>query len=180
MLFPTWESFVSTIDVTSASWKQLIGQAIATNEIPAGALMDFAGTAVPTGWLACDGSNYATATYPVLSAALGTTWGAPGGGNFTVPDFRRRVAVGSGGSGTGTLGNAVGNTGGAETHTLVSGESPSHQHFTGGDGGGGGTFGLQGTAGGGPFGGQYTDFAGGGGAHNNMQPSAIVLKIIKT
>jgi len=49
---------------------------------------------------------------------------------MTLPNLARRVPVGSGGTGTGTLGDAVGNTGGTETHTLTSAQSglPAHNH----------------------------------------------------
>lgn len=150
--------------------------------VPTGAMLDFGGTVAPTGFLGCDGSNVSRATYADLFTAIGTTWGAGDGvTTFTLPDFRRRVAVGSGGSGTGTLGNAVGNTGGAETHTLDTTEIPAHTHS-----------GAQANTAANPTSGAATSNAiqydptantastGGGGAHNNMQPSAVVLKIIKT
>ncbi|MBX3467188.1 MAG: tail fiber protein [Planctomycetes bacterium] len=149
-------------------------------ELPPGAMVDFAGTSAPTGFLLCDGSLVSRATYADLFAAIGETWGAGDGSTtFRLPDFRRRVAVGSGGSGSGTLGNAVGNTGGAETHTLTTSEIPSHTHevFKGGGAGTGDRPAQSGTIAGGSF---IAEATGGGGAHNNIQPSAVVLKIIKT
>lgn len=152
--------------------------------IPAGALMDFAGTSAPAGWLGCDGSAVSRTTYANLFNSIGTTWGAgDGSSTFNLPDFRRRVAVGSGGSGTATLANSVGSTGGAETHTLTTAEIPAHSHTI--------TLDIQNLSGGAApnvlvypgFGiGQLspgTNNAGGGGAHTIMQPSAVVLKIIK-
>jgi microcystin-dependent protein len=149
------------------------------NEIPAGAMMDFGGTAAPGGWLSCDGSNVSRTTYAKLFAAISTTWGAGDGSmTFALPDIRRRATVGSGGTGTATLANSVGSTGGAETHTLTSAEMPAHVHGT--------TLQRSGSAytvsvdAGASHTTGNTDSTGGGGAHNNVQPSAVVLKIIKT
>jgi microcystin-dependent protein len=145
---------------------------------PTGTLLDFAGTAAPTGFLGCDGAAVSRATYASLFTAIGTTWGVGDGvTTFNLPNFQRRVAVGSGGSGTATLANTVGSTGGAETHTLTETEMPAHTH--------GDTIGAGGAATM-PAGAVFDNFVsntastGGGGAHNNMQPSAVVLKIIKT
>jgi microcystin-dependent protein len=160
--------------------------------VPTGTMLDFGGSSAPTGYLLCDGSNVSRSTQAALFAVLGTEFGAGDGSTtFGLPDFRRKVAVGSGGTSTATLGNARGNTGGAETHTLVSGEMPSHTHtqnahthtvpITTNGGSGNGFAGPDGT-------GNTTTSSttatnqntGGGGAHNNIQPSLVVTKIIKT
>jgi microcystin-dependent protein len=159
--------------------------------VPAGTMAPFAGTVAPAGWLLCDGSSYTTAGEPTLFAAIGYTWGGAGP-NFNVPDMRRRVPVGSGGSGSGVLGNVVGNVGGAEAHALVEAEMPNHNHSHSlwGSVPWGTTFAA-------PFGGNglmptnfsgFTNinaggsigYTGGSGPHNNMQPSAVVMWIIKT
>jgi microcystin-dependent protein len=179
-------------------------------------MMDFAGTVAPSGWLLCDGSSYATATYPNLYAAIGYNWGGSGA-NFNVPNFTRRTAVGSGGSGTATLGNAVGNVGGAETHTLTQAElptaigtasssvnDPGHRHNYGlinNNPGTGSVDGISDNAGGTTTNDRAITYLfdtnmainttgitvstsitnpGGSNAHTIMQPSAVVLKIIKT
>ena len=98
--------------VTSSIQGQI--NSISTGTIPSGSMLDFAGSAAPSGWLLCDGSSYTTASQPTLFAAIGYLWGGSGP-NFNVPNMTRRVGMGAGGSGSGTIGNAVGNTGGAET-----------------------------------------------------------------
>jgi microcystin-dependent protein len=146
--------------------------------VPTGVMLDYAGTgSVPDGFLACDGSAVSRTTYANLYAKIGTTWGVGDGSTtFNLPDSRRRVVVGSGGTGTATLGNAVGSVGGAETHALTIAEMPAHTHTEIGayvgnvyDGG---------PSAGGYFGGQNTGSTGGDGAHNNMQPSLVATKII--
>lgn len=101
----------------------------ANGAIPAGALQPYAGTSTPTGWLLCDGTAVSRTTYAALFAAIGTTWGSGDGSTtFNLPNLQRRTLVGSGGSATATLSNAVGNTGGEETHTVTIAEMPAHAH----------------------------------------------------
>jgi microcystin-dependent protein len=117
--------------------------------LPAGVMMMYGGTAAPIGWLFCDGSIVSQATYSNLFAVVGTAFntGGEGAGNFRLPDMRRRVPMGAGGTGSGTIGNAVGNSGGAENVTLTTANLPSaatttssgththtHQYATGGGG----------------------------------------------
>ena len=104
----------------------------ATSGIPTGALLDFGAASVPAGFLACDGDAISRLTFAQLFSVIGTTWGVGDGSTtFNVPDFRRRVAVGSGGAGSAELGNAVGDVGGEETHQLTLGELPAHSHSSG-------------------------------------------------
>lgn len=147
-----------------------------------GDLKDTSSGIAQPGWLGCDGSAVSRVTYADLFAYIGISYGAGDGINtFNVPNFQRRVAVGSGGAGTGTLGNAAGDSGGEETHTLTTPEIPSHTHPTSF----GGAIGAAMQTGG--FGSpastavaNVTGATGGGGAHNNIQPSLIVYKLIKT
>ena len=153
--------------------------------------------APPPGWLACDGSVVSQATYPTLYAALGTTWGPDGGGNFTLPDLRGRSPVGAG-LGAGLTNRVVGAGGGEETHLLSTAEMPSHDH-TGSTVGatitmpnvnpnvGSGFRGV--THGGGVVpnpaavsstGSISVAAQGGGGLHNTMHPFAVLQPIIKT
>ena len=63
---------------------------VAGNSVPPGSVMPFAGEKanIPSGWLYCDGSSYATTgEYAKLYAAIGYSCGNDGG-LFRVPDLR--------------------------------------------------------------------------------------------
>ena len=97
--------------------------------LPVGIIFMYVGSSVPAGWLLCDGSAISRVTYSSLYSVIGTVFGSGDGSTtFNLPNFQRRVPVGSGGTGTSTLANTVGSTGGAETHTLTINEMPSHNH----------------------------------------------------
>lgn len=98
--------------------------------IPVGCIVDFGGTAAPSGWLICDGSAVSRTTYADLFAAIGTTHGAGDGSTtFNLPDLRGRVRVGTN-AGTFT---PVGAKGGEETHSLSISELASHSHSVSGE-----------------------------------------------
>ena len=64
---------------------------------PAGIVAPFAGTAAPSGWLACNGAAVSRTDYATLFAAIGTTWGVGDGSTtFNVPDLRGAFVRGSG------------------------------------------------------------------------------------
>lgn len=105
-----------------------------------GAVLPFAGANAPTGWLFCDGSERSRTTFAELFAAIGTTYGSGDGSTtFNLPDLRGRVAAGKdnmGGTpanrltaaGAGITGTTLGATGGNQTHTLTTGQMPTHTH----------------------------------------------------
>lgn len=89
---------------------------------PAGALMPFAGSAAPTGYLLCEGQPVSRTAYADLFAAISTTYGVGDGSTtFNVPDLRGRVAVGKG---THEDVNALNDNDGA----AVGNRRPKHAH----------------------------------------------------
>ena len=97
--------------------------------LPPGTLLDFAGDAAPDGFLLCNGQSISRTDYAGLFAAIGTTWGTGDGSTtFNVPDLRRRVTIGSGGTQVAGPETGVGDTGGAEQLTLTTDQLPSHSH----------------------------------------------------
>jgi microcystin-dependent protein len=153
-------------------------------DVPIGTSIDFCGTDLQDNFIATDGAAISRTTYAALFTAIGTTWGVGDGSTtFNVPLFERRTTVGSGGSGTGTLGNAVGNVGGAETFTQTTSTMPSHNHPGStvasvlGTGINNGNSNLGNVA-------TYLQAGsiasqGSGTAHTIMQPSAVVYKQIR-
>jgi microcystin-dependent protein len=169
-------------------------------ELPIGTIIDFGGTSLQTNYLATDGAAISRTTYAALFTAIGTTWGVGDGSTtFNVPNMARRTTVGSGGSGTGTLGNAVGNTGGAETHSLSSSENGNHAHLLASTTGATSSAEITSpsqiiainsaeasddsyrlmASNGGSANAATSSSSGSGTAHNNMQPSAVVFKQIR-
>ena len=163
--------------------------------VPTGAVMPYAGSSAPGGWLFCAGQAVNRTTFAALFAAIGTTYGAGDGSTtFNLPDLRGRVAVGrddmngaaasrvtSGGSGIN--GAALGASGGAETVTLTTAQMPAHTHnvqaydpigaavnVVGGFPNQGASVLITNAA----------TSTGGGVAHQNMPPALILNYIIKT
>ena len=145
---------------------------------PVGSISLFAGTTAPNGWLICDGSAVSRTTYADLFSLIGTTYGSGDGSTtFNIPNLKGRVPVGLNSSDTSF--DTIGETGGEATHTLTTNEMPSHSH---GLLGGSGTGGKAETV---PYGAQTTGTdmyaiqnAGGGQAHNNLQPYIVMNYII--
>lgn len=194
--------------------------------MPTGAVIDYAGSTAPTGWLFCHGQSLLRADQPALFAVISTTYGAVDGTHFTLPDLRGRVVAGKDDMGGvsanrltaqsgGVNGDTLGAAGGAETHTLTEAQLAEHDHVVSGTttSTGGvsptievldnvapnanatpGAAAVQGT---GANGTNYSGLvspisnhshtlsgtaanAGSGQAHNNVQPTFILNKIIKT
>lgn len=160
--------------------------------MPVGVVLPYVSSVAPNGWLNCEGQELYRGDYPALFAVIGTIYGAGNGTTtFNLPDLAGRVVVGQGG-GSGLTAREMGDKDGEETHTLTTGEMPSHSHTSNAVGS---TLGLM-TANGSNTA-VTTDSspvepnlyaapvalsinsAGSGGAHNNMQPFAVLNYIIK-
>jgi len=62
---------------------------------PAGTVVAYAGSAIPEGWLECNGAAVSRTDYSTLFAALGTSWGVGDGeSTFNLPDLRGRFLRG--------------------------------------------------------------------------------------
>ena len=161
--------------------------------MPTGAVLPYAGSSAPTGFLLCYGQAISRSTYADLFSAISTTYGTgDGSSTFNLPDLRGRVAAGQddmGGSSANRLtdqtgglnGDTLGDTGGSETHTLTTAQMPAHTHTVAaqqqvsGDStnrGGSGQLGAAATI--------TSSSTGGDGAHNNVQPTIILNYIIRT
>lgn len=163
---------------------------------------------IPAGWLECNGAAVSRADYAALYAAIGTAYGAGDGATtFNLPDFRGRTIIGSGDGGDSLTNRSRGDEGGAETHALTEAELPAHDHDSGtltADSAGAHTHdmaaweregGARGS-GGGKSSSSFADTesagahshdisgstatAGGGAAHENMQPYGVARLVIKT
>ena len=89
-------------DIATTEW--VVSQL--STSIPAGAIMYFAQSNVPDGWLFCNGSNVSRTTYANLFAAIGTKYGSGNGSStFTLPNLRDIFIQGA--SSTSNVGQSV-------------------------------------------------------------------------
>jgi len=152
-----------------------------------GFIQMFAGSTAPTGWLICDGSAVSRTTYADLYAVIGTTYGTGDGSTtFNLPNLKGKVVVGQDSNDTDF--DTLGETGGEKTHTLTTNEIPSHYHpylgyrannltFNGSAQYFGTAYASSTTV---TTTGGNTSLAGGGQAHNILQPYIVMNYIIKT
>jgi len=87
----------------------------------------FAGNFAPRGWQLCNGQLLAISQWTAVFALVGTIYGGDGQVTFGMPDFRGRVAVGTG-SGPGLPEVQIGEMSGFPTTTLILTNLPQHNH----------------------------------------------------
>ncbi len=92
-----------------------------------GEIRMFGGNFAINGWALCNGGLLSVPQNETLFNVLGTTYGGDGVNTFAMPDLQCRVPVCQG-QGAGLQNYTLGQKGGAETVTLVTGNLPLHSH----------------------------------------------------
>lgn len=161
----------------------------------------FAAGVVPRGWLPCDGRTLAIQTNAALYSLLGVQFGGDGRTTFMLPDLRGRVIAGAGVSAHSGTVYQTGAAGGVESVTLSTAQMPAHTHPVIASAANGAFATAEGnyfaapvaSTGGGAeplyandtthklaLAPQSIDSAGGGAAHDDMQPSLVLNYCIAT
>ena len=175
----TTTSITASTSITATTALNIAATA-STNFLPVGMVIWSAITAVPQGWLECDGSAISRTTYSALFGSISTSYGAGDGlTTFNLPDQARRTLVGRGGSGTAVLAATIGSTGGAETHQLTIAEMPNHAHVSGAAASQNSRSYTAGGSVDAAITGGTTATTGGDGSHNTMQPSLVLIMLIR-
>ena len=147
--------YILTWRVNTGLLKQSRDTFIGDQGMPIGAIIPFAGTVVPAGYLLCDGGEVEKVKYPKLWSIIGNTYlgTAPlvGVNTFRLPDLRGRFALGrdnmdngntvpdslgnqinAGGGNIGrnpdTAADVLGGSGGATASTISIENLPEHEH----------------------------------------------------
>jgi microcystin-dependent protein len=99
--------------------------------VPVGGIVPYFGGTVPSGFALPQGQNLSATTFPAANAVLGTTYGNPGGGNFTMPDLRGRFFFNLDAGGSNRLNGVIsssstlGATGGGQNQTIAQANLPN-------------------------------------------------------
>jgi len=140
-----------------------------------GTIVAYAGVlaSIPDKWLLCDGAILDVDDYPDLRDVLDT----PFDDNtfLYLPDLRSQFIYGA------SFNSDLGDTGGADTHTLTTAEIPAHTHTVarGNAIGNNASFVVEADGSTPSFATQNTGSTGSGGSHNNMPPYMKLFYIIK-
>lgn len=120
--------YIKLTNGVATGWAALGAFVPSSQAVPVGTVIAWPGVLVsmPVGYLYCDGTEYASATYTALSDWCAGRFGAAAVGNFKLPDYRGRTLFGV----EGTLATAPGTNVGADTVTLTLDQIPSHTHPT--------------------------------------------------
>jgi len=92
-----------------------------------GEIQLFAGDYAPVNWAFCDGSLIQIKTNQALYSLIGVQFGGDGKTTFALPDFRSRLAVGTG-QGPTLTNRKAGDKGGTEGVALTVDQIPQHTH----------------------------------------------------
>jgi hypothetical protein len=95
-------------------WRRT-GTAQGGTSAPTGSIQAFGGpvSAIPSGWLLCDGSEVSRVDFAALYSVIGTYWGAGDGSTtFNIPVLTDRFLVGTGNFAFATRGGNIPLTGG--------------------------------------------------------------------
>lgn len=103
--------------------------------LPVGTIVAFAGARIPSGWLACDGTEKEEAQYPKLAELIRNTYGPASDHKFKLPDLQGRVPLGNGRYVDPTLGpvtRTLGDKEGAASVRLTLDQIAEHGHVVSG------------------------------------------------
>lgn len=93
-----------------------------------GEIRIFAGTYAPNGWAFCNGQLLPISAYSALFSLLGVQYGGNGTTNFQLPNLQASVAIGPG-AGPGLTPRVIGEMGGSATVALDATTMPAHNHL---------------------------------------------------
>lgn len=95
---------------------------------PTGAVISFAGSTAPSGYILCDGQDLSTTTYAALFSTIGYAYGGSGA-TFKVPNLKGKIPVGLDSSDTNfDILNTPTTYIGEKSHILSIAEVPIHSH----------------------------------------------------
>ena len=107
--------------------KQDIQGAVSGDTLPIGAIMPFGSDTIPENWLLCNGQAVSRTDYQELFNTIGITYGSGNGfTTFNLPDLQGKIPVGKDENDEDF--DTLGNTGGEKEHTLTIDEMPEHNH----------------------------------------------------